>query len=99
MHILIPIALADCVPGPTHSDPDGRAWYGHADTKDPISGEWQSASWRLDHEPDPLDTHWVAFGAIPSAPAEPPARDLDDLGLDEHPSLSAADRNPSMVGR
>ena len=46
-----------------------------------------------------LHVHLGLFGSFRSAAQPAPAPDLDDLGWNEHPSLSAADRNPSLVGR
>jgi len=100
MHLAIPIPLADAIPGPLHRDRTGRCWFGHADAHDPLSGEWLEASWTLTTSPDPADTHWMAGTALPVAPVVPEVcPDLSDLSWSDHPSLTAADRNPSLVGR
>lgn len=70
----IPIALplASCQPGPIHSTPDGRAWYGHGDRIDPATGMSREAQLTLTSAPRQGDELWVDAHAISGVAGAPP---------------------------
>jgi len=93
----IPIALplASCQPGPIHSTPDGRAWYGHGDRVDPDTGILREAQLTLTGAPRQGDDIWVDAHAISGVAGAPPVTwpTLSELeaGIAEcHAALAAA---------
>jgi hypothetical protein len=87
-------AITDGMPTPADRDFSGRCWWGCPSIRDPDTSEVQSASWVLSDSPFEVDTHWAAHDALPV---------IDPLMVDppeeEHPSLSAAERNSLMGAR
>lgn len=68
----IALPLASCQPGPIHSTPDGRAWYGYGDRVDPATGMIQEAQLTLTSLPRPWDDLWVDAHAISGVAGAPP---------------------------
>jgi hypothetical protein len=58
------LPLARSQPGPIHSTPDGRAWYGHGDRVSPDTGMFQEASLTLTSAPRQGDEIWVDGNSI-----------------------------------
>jgi hypothetical protein len=78
----IPMALplARSQPGPIHTTPDDRAWYGHGDRVNPDTGMFQEASLTLTSAPRQGDDIWVDANAITIPGTHPrPWPTLDDL--------------------
>jgi hypothetical protein len=64
--IPIPMALplASCQPGPIHSTPDGRVWFGRADRVNPDTQMFEEASLTLTSAPRQGDEIWVDGNSI-----------------------------------
>jgi hypothetical protein len=78
----IPMALplASSQPGPIHTTPDGRAWYGRADRVNPDTQMFEEASLTLTSAPRQGDEIWVDGNAITIPGTQPrPWPTLDDL--------------------
>jgi hypothetical protein len=62
----IPMALplASCQPGPIHTTPDGRAWYGRGDRVNPDTQMFEEASLTLTSAPRQGDEIWVDGNSI-----------------------------------
>ncbi len=85
-------------PGPEHRDPEGNCWWG--DKGGLRGGQFGSPCWFYGKNPaDSHDICWAPHDAMP-LPAARPIDDEDDAGDDrDHPSLSAAERNPGLRAR
>jgi hypothetical protein len=78
--ISMALPLARSQPGPIHSTPDGRAWYGHGDRINPDSQMLEEASLTLTSAPRQGDEIWVDANAITIPGTHPrPWPTLDDL--------------------
>jgi hypothetical protein len=80
--IPIPMALplARSQPGPIHSTPDGRVWFGRADRVNPDTQMFEEASLTLTSAPRQGDDIWVDANAITIPGTQPrPWPTLDDL--------------------
>jgi hypothetical protein len=78
--ISMALPLAHSQPGPIHSTPDGRAWYGHGDRINPDSQMLEEASLTLTSAPRQGDEIWVDANAITIPGTHPrPWPTLDDL--------------------
>jgi hypothetical protein len=78
----IPMALplARSQPGPIHSTPDGRVWFGRADRVNPDTQMFEEASLTLTSAPRQGDEIWVDANAITIPGTQPrPWPTLDDL--------------------
>jgi hypothetical protein len=93
----IPIASGR-EPGPTDRDILGRCWWGQ-----PAAirrGQFLAPCWFLADEPEDSDTHWLAYGDLPLIRGDHEPEDFEpDDNWQDHPSLTAADRNPSLCAR
>jgi hypothetical protein len=71
--IPIPMALplASCQPGPIHSTPDGRVWFGRADRVNPDTQMFEEASFTLTNAPRQGDELWIDANAITIPLAQP----------------------------
>jgi hypothetical protein len=85
--------ITEGMPAPADRDFCGRCWWGCPSIYDPETGERQSASWVLAERPFEVDTHWARHDALPVIDPL-----MVDAPEDDHPSMSAAERNPSLVG-
>jgi hypothetical protein len=78
----IPMALplARSQPGPIHSTPDGRVWFGHGDRINPDTQMFEEASLTLTSAPRQGDEIWVDGNSIAIPGTQPrPWPTLDDL--------------------
>lgn len=100
-----PNPISEGLPEAEHRDHLHRCWWGHAIAWDHDTCEPYGPAWDLTQHPSKLHTHWLPATALPlcnpnEAPDTGDDLDLDDLSLHEpHPSLSAAERNPSLCRR
>jgi hypothetical protein len=71
--IPIPMALplASSQPGPIHTTPDGRVWFGRADRVNPDTQMFEEASLTLTSAPRQGDEIWVDGNAITIPLAQP----------------------------
>jgi hypothetical protein len=58
------LPLASCQPGPIHSTPDGRVWYGHGDRVNPDTQMFEEATLTLTSAPRQGDDIWVDVNSI-----------------------------------
>ena len=85
-------------PGDDAYDAFGRLWWGHPDVSDPETGEFYDACWTLAESPSAIDTYWAPAAALPAMRRLTDDRDeVTDWHL--HPSLTVAERNPSLCAR
>jgi hypothetical protein len=93
--------ISDGLPGPEHRDDDGNCWWGQHETV--RNGQWHAPCWYYGREPDHLDAYWVAYDALPLPPDPNPEEPEEQPDPEDdwrtHPSLTAAERNPSMCVR
>ncbi len=90
-----PVPIEERGPDPRDCDPRGRCWWGSPTVGDPETDERYPASWTLSEEPFPTDTHWLPADAIPLLHPLCDDREQPE-GWSDHPSLTAAERNPSL---
>lgn len=90
-----PQLIDDSGPLPQHLDALGRCWWGCPAVEDPETGELYDASWVLRCDPFDVDTHWLPVNALPVLHSLSDDRP-EPCGWMAHPSLTAADRNPSL---
>jgi hypothetical protein len=69
----IPMALplARSQPGPIHTTPDGRAWYGRGDRVNPDTQMFEGAQFTLARSPRQGDNLWIDGNAITIPLAQP----------------------------
>ncbi len=84
-------------PGPEHRDSEGNCWWG--DKGGLRGGQFGSPCWFYGKNPyDSHDTCWVSWNDMPMPLTGD--EDEDDAYDDrDHPSLSAAERNPGLGAR
>ena len=90
---MTPVPIAERWPGTADLDHSQRCWWGTAALIDDHTGQRFPATWTFAADPGDADTHWLPATVMPVLPVV--IIDAPDL---DHPSLSAADRNPSLVG-
>lgn len=83
-----PIPIADRDPGPADCDRHGRCWWG------------QPHCWVYADCADADDTHWLPCNGLPLVRGDHEPEDCEpDDDWHTHPSLTAAERNPSLCAR
>lgn len=91
----MPNLIEDSQPAPGDRDLQGRCWWGHGHTTDPYTGEPYDPCWTLAEEPWDGATHWLPAADLPVPHAVVVEID-DEETWETHPSLTAAQRNPSL---